>query len=1139
MLKGNRLHLHDIPLTFSPKVIGKIASAIAICVGSLVLLGWWLNIEVVTHGFGNSISTMKANTALCFVLSGISLWLQEGDREDDLGTPWRQGDSLETRGLLGDKENNSSFSPSPHPPLFWLSKICSVAVSLIGLLTLIEYLFGWNFGIDELLLRDSSPVTTFYPGRMGLNTALNFVLLGRAIELIIHQKTRRSFWYAQILTLIAALISLQAVIGYTYNVKVLYGVAPYTTSMALLTALTFIVVCAGILWSHPESGLMRVVTSDTNGGLLARRLLFAAIALPCVLGWFIVEGQRHKQYDAAFAVSMFALIVIVSFVVLIWQSAALIEHLSLERDRAIEALKHNEQKFMGFVDANVIGILFGDIYGGIFDANDEFLRIIGYKREDLVAGKIDWIDITPPEYLYLDEIAIAEAKLTGGCTPYEKEYIRPDNSRVPVVVGYTLLGEKREQSVAFILDLSDRIRAEAALSRSEERFRLAIDNIPDMFSIYDAQLRLQFVNAAGLQRTNKSLSEVLGRTDEEIFPPEITNAYLPTLKKAQETRTLQIVEATINLPDYGTSTTLIKYVPILDEKGEIYQILGVTDDITVRKRAEEVVQNQQKWLEDAVNLMPTPLLFIEPGTARVTFANRAADELAGGKFPLAESVEDYYTTYYSTDAAGNPIASEQAPGVRVARGERLDGVELNWHTPKGIRSLLIYADTLPAMHGLGATCVLTFQDITNLKRVENALSLGYKRLQLLFGTASDLLSSQEPVTLLDSLFKKLAEQIGLDAYFNYLVEENQSVMRLSSYSGISEELAKDVEYLEFGQAVCGTVAIERRAIALENVQQSTDVKTELIRAIGITAYYGYPLIARGQILGTLSFASRSKDSFSQNEIGMMQAVCDQIAIAMERASLISSLQQQTLQLTEANRMKDEFLAILSHELRSPLNAILGWAQMLRSSRKLNEIQIAKALETIERNARTQTQLIEDLLNISRMIRGKLRLNVRSCDLVPIIESALDSLRLAADAKQIHIETSIDRNTELILGDSGRLQQIIWNLLSNAIKFTPQGGRVQVDLQRINSHVEVTVSDTGIGIKPEFMPYIFDCFRQADSSSTRSHGGLGLGLSIVRHLVELHGGTIYVESAGEGKGAKFTVMLPLLNVKLPQTNRTTF
>ena len=1127
MLKGNRLHLHDIPVRLSPKIVGKIASAIAIGVGSIVLLGWLLNIEVAKSGFWGNSSTIKANTALCFVLCGISLWLsQVGDKEDK----GDKGDSLETRGQ-GRNSSPTLVQTRLIASVPWLARGCTTLVILTGLATFIQYVFGCNFGIDEVLFRELSPsVTSLYPGRMGLNTAIAFMLVGRAIELLSHPKKERSYWYAQVFALIAALISFQCVIGYAYKVKILSGVAPYTTSMTLTTALTFIIICVGVLWSRPEQGLMQVVISDSYGGLLARRLLFAAIAIPSVLGWFIVAGQRGGQYDTAFAISMFAIIVIVSFVVLIWQSAALIEQLSRQRDRAIEALKENEQKLTGFVDANVIGILHGDIYGGIHQANDEFLRIIGYTREDLTAGKIRWIDITPPEYLCLDEQALKEAKVTGVCTPYEKEYIRCDGSRIPVVVGYTLLGEKRDQSVAFILDLSDRIGAETALRHSEERFRLAIDNIPDVFVIYDAQLRLQFVNAAGLQRTKVSLEEVLGCTDEEIFNSEITKAYLPTLKKAQQTRTSQIVEATLNLPNYGTFTSLIKYVPILEERGEISQILGITDDITIRKRAEEVLQNQQKWLEDALNLMPTPMLFIEPETARVTFANRAADEVAGGKFPQGKAAEEYHTIYYCTDAAGNRIPNEQMPGVRVARGERLDGIEIDWHTASGVRSLLIYADTLPAMHEMAATCILTFQDISNLKQVEKSLSLGYKRLQLLFGTANDLLSSQQPVTLLDGLFKQLAEQISLDVYFNYLVEENQSVLRLASYSGVSEEVAKNFEWLELGQSVCGTIAAERHAIALENVQQSIDQITEIPRSLGVTAYYGYPLIASEQLLGTLSFASRSKNSFSQNEISMMQAVCDQIAIAMERSSLIASLQQQTLQLTETNRMKDEFLAILSHELRSPLNAILGWAQMLRSDRKLSEIQTAKALETIERNARAQTQLIEDLLDISRMIRGKLRLTVRSCNLVPIIESALDSVRLAADARQITIETVVAQNVGLISGDSARLQQIIWNLLSNAIKFTPQGGRVQVSLQRINSSVEITVKDTGIGIKKEFLPYVFDRFRQADSSSTRSHGGLGLGLSIVRNLVELHGGTVTVDSAGENKGTKFQVLLPLLNPK---------
>jgi PAS domain S-box-containing protein len=913
--------------------------------------------------------------------------------------------------------------------------------------------------------------------------------------------------------------------------------------------------------------------------------LIAALKVPLITGWLILQGQKVGKYKYEFAISLFAIFLMTIFAIIIWENAGAIQKLSNQRDRAKLALKANTEKLRRFAQSNVIGVLFGDIYGGVSHANDKFLQMIGYTRQDLQAGGINWKNITPPEYLPADAQGIAQAQSQGACIPYEKEYIRRDGSRIPVLVGYTLVGEKQQESVAFILDLSGRKKAQAALLQSEERFRLAVDHMPDVFAIYDAQRRFQFVNAAALQHLGKPKEEVIGRTDEEIFPAEITQLYLPSLFKAVETRTTQTTEATLTLPNNGTLTTLIKYVPIVDEQGEIYQILAFAEDITVRKQAEEALRNQQKWLEDLLNLMPTPLLLIEPGTARVTFANKAADEVAGGKFPKADSAADYQALYYSTDADGNPIPVEQAPGIRVARGERLDGVELDWHTPTGIRSLLIYADTLPAMHGYPTTCVLTFQDITNLKRVEKALSLGYKRLQLLFGTASDLLSSKEPVALIESLFQKLAEQIGLDVYFNFLVNENSQVMQLASWHGIDEQTAKAANWLEIGQGMCGTVAQQRRPISIENVQESKDPKTELLRAIGIKTYYGYPLIAQGKLLGTLCFCSRTRLQFSQNEMGMMQAVCDQIAIAIERARLIASLQQQTEQLQEANRMKDEFLAILSHELRSPLNAILGWSQLLRS-RKLNETQITKALETIERNAKTQTQLIEDLLDISRIIRGKLRLNVRTCNLIAIIEAALDTVRLAAQAKDIHIQTSFDSKAALVSGDGERLQQVVWNLLSNAIKFTPAGGKVEVVLSLLQEEIEtrkyrnsesvfdrfsasprlnigasfkassplpklsatmggtpatqwfpstssetayaqITVKDTGIGISSEFLPYVFDRFRQADSSSTRSHGGLGLGLAIVRHLVEMHGGTVDVASPGKEQGSTFTVKLPLL------------
>ena len=228
----------------------------------------------------------------------------------------------------------------------------------------------------------------------------------------------------------------------------------------------------------------------------------------------------------------------------------------------------------------------------------------------------------------------------------------------------------------------------------------------------------------------------------------------------------------------------------------------------------------------------------------------------------------------------------------------------------------------------------------------------------------------------------------------------------------------------------------------------------------------------------------------------------------------------------ASRMKDEFLTMLSHELRTPLNAILGWSQILTGTTPPSPDTLQQGLETIERNARIQVQLIEDLLDVSRITEGKLRLDVKQVALADVVELALDSIRPAAEAKQIRIQTLLDRDSDHVNGDPARLQQIVWNLLSNAVKFTPKDGRIQVLVERVNSHASLTVSDTGEGITLEFLPYVFDRFRQADQSTTRAYGGLGLGLSIVKHLVELHGGTVRVKSAGKGYGSSFIVELPL-------------
>jgi PAS domain S-box-containing protein len=425
--------------------------------------------------------------------------------------------------------------------------------------------------------------------------------------------------------------------------------------------------------------------------------------------------------------------------------------------------------------------------------------------------------------------------------------------------------------------------------------------------------------------------------------------------------------------------------------------------------------------------------------------------------------------------------------------------------------------------------IITYRDISERAILEQALCQSNERLQLLCDNTSDLQSNRYSLELIDDFYQRLSRKIGLDVYFHFLVADKKQALQLVSYSGVASEWAKNVETLEFGRGVCGKIAQDYCPIIIGNVQQSVDPRTELIRALGITAYYAQPLIVQGKFMGTIAFGSRSSLCFTQNEVALMQAVCTQIAMVMERTTLVTNLQEKTDELNCANQVKEEFLGILSHELRSPLHPILGWTQLLRS-RKLSETQTANALETIEKNVKLQTQTIEKLLDMCQMNQGKVRLQSGICQLVPIIEAAVETIDIAAKAKQIEIETNLEGGVKVI-GDTQRLHQIIWHLLSNAIKFSSQGGNIKVKLalskDKLSPEAEIHITDTGVGINPEFIPCMFEPFCQADTSLTRQYDGLGVGLAISRHLVELHGGNIYAVSAGVGQGATFIIKLPAI------------
>jgi len=301
---------------------------------------------------------------------------------------------------------------------------------------------------------------------------------------------------------------------------------------------------------------------------------------------------------------------------------------------------------------------------------------------------------------------------------------------------------------------------------------------------------------------------------------------------------------------------------------------------------------------------------------------------------------------------------------------------------------------------------------------------------------------------------------------------------------------------------------------------------------GLHGAFGFPVLLGSEVWGAIEFFSPEIREPDEELLRLVAGIGGQIGqltkrkrAEEDRAELFKRERAARADAEKANRLKDEFLATLSHELRTPLNAVIGWSRMLGSGR-LDRESSKHALEVIERNAWAQKQIIEDILDVSRVITGKLQLNVSPVDLVAVMDAALDAVRPAMEAKEIKIETIIDASLRMISGDANRLQQVIWNILSNAAKFTPNRGRVEISVSQTAAHVQIQVKDSGPGIEPAFLPYVFERFRQADGSITRTHGGLGLGLAIARHLVELHGGTIGVENRDDGQGAVFTIRLPL-------------
>jgi PAS domain S-box-containing protein len=677
----------------------------------------------------------------------------------------------------------------------------------------------------------------------------------------------------------------------------------------------------------------------------------------------------------------------------------------------------------------------------------------------------------------------------------------------------------------FYRDITARKQSEAALRESEERFRQMAETIEDVFWLLDPHSQRMLYVSPAYQR-------IWGRSQEGLYTD--ISQWMASIHPEDRDRVQTAAAQCISKGSYEVEYRVVRpeqtirwvrdrgYL-IRDQQGQPHRIAGVAVDITNERQVNAALQESTAIL-NAINQTSPTLIYVKDRQGRMMMANPSSLQLIGKS--AAEVMGKTDAEFLNNSDQATQIMANDRWVMETGQVQVFEEIiDCSEGRQTYLSTKSPYRDAQGNIIGLIG---ISF-NITERKQAQTRISQQAECLQRLAQAALIINSTLSLDEIIHLITEKAREIIGAHQLVTSMTINQNWTQAIHSIS-MSDKYAQWQNYQTKpdGSGIYSLVCQIQRPMRMTQAELEAHPAwrgfgAEAANHPPMRGWLAVPMTSRNNSnIGVIQLSDKYEGEFTAEDEAILVQLAQMASAAIDNAYLYEESQR-------ANRIKNEFLAVLSHELRSPLNPILGWSKLLLT-KKLDAGKTTEALNVIARNAKLQSELIEDLLDVSRILQGKLNLNIQPVELVTTIQSACETVRLAAEAKSIQLQLCLDSDVGQVLGDSARLQQIFWNLLSNAVKFTPEGGQVQIKLEQVGSCAQITVSDTGQGIAADFLPYIFDYFRQADAATTRKFGGLGLGLAIVRHLVELHGGTVWATSAGEGMGATFTVQLPLIPVQ---------